>query len=88
LLCGLYGAALGFLANELSVLLAFDVFYLDTTTRDPNAQHTYMELYDRAPTRWAVLLLVAIAIQATYMRSFYRRAWFIVTSRLRRRFSA
>lgn len=85
-LCAAYGAALGFLANELSVLLAFDVFYIDTTTKDPNAQHSYMELYDRAPTRWAVLVLVAVGIQATYMRGFYRRAFFILSSRLRRLF--
>jgi len=84
-LCAAYGVALGFLANELSVLLAFDVFYVDTKTKDLSAQHTYLELYDRAPTRYAVLLVAAIAIQATYMRGFYRRAFFIIASRIRRR---
>lgn len=86
ILCAAYGAALGFLANELSVLLAFDVFYLDTTTKDPNARHTYLELYDRAPTRYAVLLGLAIALQATYMRGFYRRVFFILMQRARRGF--
>jgi CRP-like cAMP-binding protein len=84
-LCTTYGAALGFLANELSVLLSFDVFYLDTTTKDPVASDNYRELYDRAPTRWAVILVVAIALQATFMRAFYRRAFHIVANRLRRR---
>ena len=86
-LCTAYGAALGFLANELSVLLSLNVFYLNTTTKDPAASDNYRELYDRAPTRWAVILVVAVAIQATYMRAFYRRAFLaIVANRLRRRF--
>jgi CRP-like cAMP-binding protein len=83
-LCAAYGAALGFLANELSVLLAFDVFYLDMTTRDPNATFSVAELYDRAATRYAVLIVVAVAIQATYLRAFYRRALFLVRERFRR----
>lgn len=85
ILCAAYGAALGFLANELSVLLAFDVFYLNTTTRDESLERTYATLYRLAPTRYAVLLVAAIAIQATYMRGFYRRAAFIIGQKLRRR---
>jgi len=85
ILCATYGAALGFLANELSVLLAFDVFYIDTQTKDQSARHAYLELYDRAPTRYAVILVAAVALQATYMRGFYRRAFFIITQRARRR---
>jgi hypothetical protein len=84
-LCGCYGAALGLLANELSVLLSFDVFYLDMTTRDPDATFSVADLYDRASTRYAVLIVAAVAIQATYLRGFYRRALFLVRERLRRK---
>ena len=84
ILCA-YGVAIGLLANELSVLLSFDVFYLDTTTRDPDATFSITELYDRASTRYAVLLVIVVAIQATYMRTFYRRAFFLVSERIRRR---
>lgn len=84
-LCAGLGAALGFLANELSVLLSFDVFYLDMTTRDVNATFSAADLYDRAATRYAVLIVVAVAVQATYLRGFYRRALFLVRERLRRR---
>lgn len=84
-LCAMYGAACGFLADQLSVLLSFDVFYLDMTTRDPSADFSYGALYDRAPTRYAVLLVAAMAIQATFLRRFYRRAFFLVRSRLSRR---
>jgi len=89
ILCAAYGAALGFLANELSVLLAFDVFYLDTQHKDKSftdatAREAFKQLYERSPTRWAVLLVAAVAIQATYMRAFYRRAFFIVSMRVKR----
>jgi CRP-like cAMP-binding protein len=85
ILSAAYGVALGFLANELSVLLSFDVFYLDMKTVDPDATFAYRDLYDRAPSRWAALLIIAVAIQATYMRGFYRRAFFLVRARLRRK---
>lgn len=85
ILCAAHGLALGFLASELSVLLSFDVFYLDMTTRDPNATYSFTSLYDRAPTRWALILVIAIAIQATFLRRFYRRAAFLIRERLLRR---
>jgi len=92
ILCGAYGAALGFLVNELSVLLAFDVFFSDTRTEDKSldrhAIEAYKELYQRAPSRYAFILVLAVAIQATYMRGFYRRAFFIIASRIRRRLSS
>jgi CRP-like cAMP-binding protein len=85
LLCAAYGAALGLIANQLSVLLDFDVFYLDMTTLDPDAaaKFSYRALYDRAPTRTALALVIALAIQATYLRPFWRRAAFLIWERVR-----
>lgn len=84
ILCALCGAAIGFLSNELSVLLSFDVFYRDMTTRDPHAQFPVTQLYDQAATRYAVLIVVVLALQATYLRGFYRHLYFLVRQRLSR----
>ena len=67
------------------MLLAFDVFYIDMTPPRSDGRDSYADLYDRAPTRYALLLVTAIALQATYLRGFYRHALFIVRERLRRR---
>ena len=66
-------------------MLSFDVLFLDTKTRDPNATLSVAELQDRAATRYALLAVVVVALQATYLRSFYRRALFLTRARWTRR---
>jgi CRP-like cAMP-binding protein len=80
-----YGVGFALIFNELSVFLAFDTFYLDMTTRDPNLIFDVEVLYRRAESQWAVALALAVLIQATYLRRFYSRARFILASRLRGR---
>jgi CRP-like cAMP-binding protein len=81
------GCGIGFalIVNELSVFLAFDVFYIDMTTRDPAMVFDVEQLYRRSETEWAVALLALFLIQATYLGRFYRRVGFILGARLRRR---
>ncbi len=83
------GCGVGFalIINELSVFLAFDVFYIDMTTRDSSMVFNVEQLYRRSETEWAIALLTLFLIQATYFGRFYRRVAFIVGARLRRLFS-
>jgi CRP-like cAMP-binding protein len=82
------GSGIGFalIANEYSVFLAFDVFYIDMTTRDPNMAFNVEQLYRRSESQWAIALAVLFLIQATYFGRFYRRIGFILGARLRRIF--
>jgi len=81
------GCGVGFalIVNELSVFLAFDVFYVDMTTRDPTMVFNVEDLYRRSESQWAIALIALFLIQATYLGRFYRRVWFIAGARLRRR---
>jgi CRP-like cAMP-binding protein len=81
------GCGVGFalIVNELSVFLAFDVFYIDMTTRDPTMAFNVEELYRRSESQWAIALIALFLVQATYLGRFYRRVGFIVGARLRRR---
>jgi CRP-like cAMP-binding protein len=81
-----YGIGFALIVNELSVFLAFDTFYLDMTTRDPRLVFDVETLYRRSESQWAVALALALLVQATYLRRFYRRAAFIVGTRLGRLF--
>jgi|GEM_PF-968643 len=77
----LFGACAGLVANELSVLLAFDVFYQDVFTRDPRLHFDAALLYRRSESVWVVVMVGAALLQATYFRKFYRRAvWLLLES--------
>jgi CRP-like cAMP-binding protein len=80
------GCGIGFalIVNELSVFLAFDVFYVDMTTRDPSMVFDVERLYRRSESQWAIALIALFLIQATYLGRFYRRVGFILAARLRR----
>jgi CRP-like cAMP-binding protein len=78
-----YGIGAALIFNELGVTLAFDIFYKDIHTPDPNVAFDVEALYRRtAPLRAIVIGLVAL-IQVVYLRHFYRRVWFIVKTRVR-----
>jgi CRP-like cAMP-binding protein len=80
------GCGVGFalIVNELSVFLAFDVFYVDMTTRDTSMVFDVEQLYRRSESQWAIALMALFLIQATYLGRFYRRVAFILGARLRR----
>jgi CRP-like cAMP-binding protein len=78
-----YGIGFALIFNELSVFLAFDTFYLDMTTRDPAMRFSVEELYRRSESAWAVTLVLAVLVQLTFLRRFYRRGLFIMVTRLR-----
>jgi hypothetical protein len=83
IVCGAFGAGLALAFNELSVFIAFDVFYLDMTTRDPRLEFDVARLYYRTESIKAVALLLVLAMQATYFRRFYRRLAFDAVIRAR-----
>jgi CRP-like cAMP-binding protein len=78
-----FGVGFALVFNELSVFLAFDTFYLDMTTRDAALAFDVRTLYRRSESLWAIALVLAVLVQATYLRRFYRRAAFILGTRLR-----
>jgi len=79
-----YGVALALILNELGVTLAFDIFYKNITTPDPTVPFDVEELYRRTEGVRAILIALAVLLQAVYLRPFWRRAAFVVQTRLRR----
>jgi len=78
-----YGVGIALVFNELGVTLAFDIFYKDIHTADPDAPFDVERLYQRTEALRAILIGLVVLVQAAYLRSFYRRVWFIVKTRLR-----
>jgi hypothetical protein len=86
-----YGAGLALAFNELSVFIAFDVFYLDMRTRDLRLEFDVARLYHRSESIYALVLLLVVALQAAYLHRFYRRLAFDASVHVRslwRRFVA
>ncbi|HUB05769.1 MAG TPA: cyclic nucleotide-binding domain-containing protein [Myxococcales bacterium] len=81
-LCVCFGAGAGLLANELSVLIAFDIFYRDIFDRDPTLAFDPAALYHRSESLWAFAFLLVAFAQATYFSDLYRRVYYLVRERL------
>jgi CRP-like cAMP-binding protein len=79
-----YGIACALIANELGVTLAFDIFYKDIHTADPNVAFDVERLYRRTEPLRAIAIAFVVLVQLAYLRRFYRRAGFIVLTRLRK----
>jgi CRP-like cAMP-binding protein len=82
-ICVTFGAGLALAFNELSVFIAFDVFYVDMTTRDLRLEFNVADLYHRSESFYALAVLLLLAVQATYLARFYRRLAFAASVRLR-----
>jgi CRP-like cAMP-binding protein len=82
-----YGVALALILNELGVTLAFDIFYKNITTPDPNVPFDVEQLYRRTEGVRAVLIASAVLLQAAYLRPFWRRAAFVLRTRARKMLS-
>jgi CRP-like cAMP-binding protein len=79
-----YGVGLALILNELGVTLAFDIFFKDIHTADPNVPFDIERLYRRTEPLRAILLGLVVLVQAAYLRRFYRRAAFVVATRARK----
>jgi CRP-like cAMP-binding protein len=79
-----YGAGLALILNELGVTLAFDIFFKDIHTPDPNVPFDIERLYQRTEPLRAIFVGLLLLVQAAYLRRFYRRAAFVVATRVRR----
>ncbi|HEV7554705.1 MAG TPA: cyclic nucleotide-binding domain-containing protein [Kofleriaceae bacterium] len=82
-----YGVGVALIFNELGVTLAFDIFFKDIHTADPDVAFDVERLYRRTEPLRAIVIGLVVLIQAAYLRQFYRRVWFIVTTRVRRLFA-
>ncbi len=80
-----YGIGGALILNELGVTLAFDIFYKDIHTADPNVPFDVERLYRRTEPLRAIVIGLVVLIQAAYLRTFYSRALFVLRTRLRRR---
>ncbi len=80
----LYGVGLALIFNELGVTLAFDIFYKDIHTADPNVPFDIARLYERGAAVHAIVIGLVVLIQAAYLRRFYGRALFVLTTRVRK----
>ena len=79
-----YGVGVALIFNELGVTLAFDIFYKDIHTADPNVPFDIERLYRRTEPLRAIGIGLVVLIQAAYLRKFYARAAFVLMTRLRR----
>jgi CRP-like cAMP-binding protein len=82
-----YGVGAALIFNELGVTLAFDIFYKDIHTPDPDLAFDVERLYRRTEPVRAIVIGLVVLIQAVYLRRFYRRAWFIARTGVRRVFA-
>lgn len=82
-----YGVGAALIFNELGVTLAFDIFYKDIHTPDPEVAFDIERLYRRTEPVRAIAVGLVVLIQAVYLRPFYRRAGFILRTRARRWFA-
>jgi CRP-like cAMP-binding protein len=80
----LYGVGTALILNELGVTLAFDIFFKDIHTPDPNAPFDLGALYARSTAVHAVVLGLFVLVQAAYLRRFYRRVGFLLFTRAKR----
>jgi hypothetical protein len=78
-----YGLGLALIFNELGVTLAFDIFFKDIHTADPNVPFDVERLYRRTEPIRAIAIGLVVLVQAAYLRRFYARAAFVVMTRLR-----
>jgi CRP-like cAMP-binding protein len=78
-----YGIAVALILNELGVTLAFDIFYKNIDTPDPTVPFDVERLYRRTEGVRAVLIALAVLAQAAYLQPFWRRAAFVLRTRLR-----
>ena len=79
-----YGIGVALIFNELGVTLAFDIFFKDIHTPDPDVAFDVERLYRRTEPIRAIAIGLVLLVQAAYLRQFYRRVWFIATARVRR----
>jgi CRP-like cAMP-binding protein len=77
-----YGVGAALIFNELGVTLAFDIFFKDIHTPDPDVAFDVERLYRRTEPIRAIAIALVVLIQAAYLRRFYARVWFIVRTRL------
>ena len=80
----LYGVGTALILNELGVTLAFDIFFKDIHTPDPNAPFDLGALYARSTAVHAFVLGLFVLVQAAYLRRFYRRVGFLLFTRAKR----
>jgi hypothetical protein len=78
-----YGIGAALIFNELGVTLAFDIFFKDIHTPDPDLAFDVERLYRRTEPLRAIAIGLVVLIQMVYLRGFYRRVGFIVATRLR-----
>jgi CRP-like cAMP-binding protein len=79
-----YGIGGALILNELGLTLAFDIFYKDIHTADPNVAFDVERLYRRSEPLRAIVIGLVVLVQAAYLRKFYVRVLFILRTRLRR----
>jgi CRP-like cAMP-binding protein len=82
-----YGIGIALIFNELGVTLAFDVFFKDIHTADPNAPFDIEQLYRRTEPLRAIVIGLAVLFQLAYLRPFYRRAMFVIATKARKAIS-
>jgi CRP-like cAMP-binding protein len=81
-----YGFGLALIFNELGVTLAFDIFFKDIHTADPNVPFDIQRLYVRGAALHAIVIGLVVLIQAAYLRRFYARVGFVLMTRARKVF--
>ena len=82
-----YGVGLALILNELGVTLAFDIFFKDIHTPDPDVAFDIKRLYERTEPVRAIVIGLLVLVQAAYLRRFYRRAAFVLATRARKLFA-
>jgi CRP-like cAMP-binding protein len=79
------GLGLGLVVNKLSLLIAFDIFYLDMTRLDPSKEFSYLALYERSEWIYAAVAIFTALIFLVYFRAVFRFGFLALRIWLKRR---
>lgn len=79
------GVGAGLVVNNLSLLLAFDVFYPEAGAVKPAANFSYAVLYQRSESLYALFGVTSLLIFLTYFHGVFRVLWLLLRGLARRR---
>ena len=79
------GVGAGLVVNNLSLLIAFDIFYPEVGTVKQAANFSYAMLYRRSESLYALLGVPSLLVFLTYFHGVFRVMWLLLKGLVRRR---
>jgi hypothetical protein len=79
------GVGAGLVVNNLSLLIAFDIFYPEVGAMTQAADFSYAMLYQRSESLYALFGVASLLVFLTYFHGVFRVMWLLLKGLVRRR---